>query len=224
MRVGRLEELQKLLGYQFKNIAFLHQALYHRSVLSVKFSYERLEFLGDRVLGLILAKHLFLDFESEDQGKLTKRFHAQAKQSNLHDIALKIGLPKFIVVEKGIEIASQPSILADVVESIIAALYLDGGLKTAEYFILNHWDWSGNLPEDISHNPKSALQEWSEAKGLGLPVYELIDKTGPDHLASFTTRVIIEGYSPTFGTGPSKKISEQNAAKQFMAFLSKNSV
>ena len=109
-------------------------------------------------------------------------------------------------------------------ESVVAALYLDGGLRTAETFILNHWDWNGDMPEDILHNPKSALQEWSEAKGLGLPIYELMKKTGPDHLASFTTRVVIEGFNPSIGTGPSKKISEQNAAKQLMAFLLKQSI
>ncbi len=224
MENSRLSELQKLLGYQFKNKSLLRKALSHRSILSAYLSYERLEFLGDRVLGLILAEHLFLDFKDEDQGKLSKRFHAQAKQSNLYDISLKIGLQNFIVAEKGIDLIAQPSILADVVESIIAALYLDGGLKTAEDFVLNHWDWNGNVPEDIVHNPKSALQEWAESKGLGLPVYELIKKTGPDHMASFTSRVIVEGFDPSIGTGPSKKISEQNAAKLLMAILSKQSI
>ena len=224
MGISGLAELQKLLGYQFKNRSLLRKAISHRSILSTHLSYERLEFLGDRVLGLILAKHLFLDFEDEDQGKLTKRFHAQAKQSNLYDISLKIGLQNFIVAEKGIDLIDQPSILADVVESIIAALYLDGGLKTAECFVLAHWDWHGNVPEDILHNPKSALQEWSESKGLGLPVYELIKKTGPDHMARFTSRVIVEGFGPSIGTGSSKKISEQNAAKQLMVFISKQSI
>ena len=224
MKVGKLEELKKLLGYKFKDNSLLLQALTHRSFSSANLSYERLEFLGDRVLGLILSKHLFLEFENEDQGKLTKRFHAQAKQSNLYHIALKIGLHKFIVAEKGTDLATNPSILADTIESIIAALYLDGGLTTAEHFILTHWDWHGNVPDDRQHNPKSALQEWSEAKGLGLPVYELLKKTGPDHLANFTTRVIIEGFSPSIGTGPSKKISEQNAAKQLMVILSKQSI
>ena len=106
-------------------------------------------------------------------------------------------------------------------ESLIAGLYLDGGLETAENFILKHWDWHGQVPEDTLHNPKSALQEWSEANGLGLPVYELIKKTGPDHLASFTTRVMIEGYGPSIGTGSSKKLSEQDAAKQLISFLTK---
>ena len=106
-------------------------------------------------------------------------------------------------------------------ESLIAGLYLDGGLEAAENFILKHWDWGGRVPEDTLHNPKSALQEWSEANGLGLPVYELIKKTGPDHLASFTTRVVIEGYVPSIGTGSSKKLSEQDAAKQLISFLAK---
>jgi len=221
MEVARFDKLQTLLGYKFKNLSLLHQALSHRSIFSNDLSYERLEFLGDRVLGLILAKHLFAEFKSDDQGDLTKRFHAQAKQSNLSEIAIKIGLHNFIVAEKGIDLSSQPSILADVVESLIAGLYLDGGLETAENFILKHWDWHGRVPEDTLHNPKSALQEWSEANGLGLPVYELIKKTGPDHLASFTTRVMIEGYGPSIGTGSSKKMSEQDAAKQLISFLAK---
>ena len=163
MEVARIDKLQKLLGYKFQNISLLYQALSHRSIFSNDLSYERLEFLGDRVLGLILAKHLFVEFKSDDQGDLTKRFHAQAKQSNLSEIAIKIGLHNFIVAEKGIDLSSQPSILADVVESLIAGLYLDGGLETAENFILKHWDWHGRVPEDTLHNPKSALQEWSEA-------------------------------------------------------------
>jgi ribonuclease-3 len=176
------------------------------------------------VLGLILAKHLFLEFDHDDQGKLTKRFHAQAQQSKLYEIALKIELQNHIIAEKGTELAIQPSIMADVVESIIAALYLDSGLEVAERFILSYWNWQGDVPQDILHNPKSALQEWSEAQGLGLPSYELMQKTGPDHQARFTTKVTIEGFQPSTGSGASKKLSEQDAARQFMDFLSKQSI
>jgi ribonuclease-3 len=114
--------------------------------------------------------------------------------------------------------------MADVVESIIAALYLDSGLEVAERFILSYWNWQGDVPQDILHNPKSALQEWSEAQGLGLPSYELMQKTGPDHQARFTTKVTIEGFQPSTGSGASKKLSEQDAARQFMDFLSKQSI
>ena len=216
-----LEKLQSALGHHFKNISLLRQALAHRSVFSAELSYERLEFLGDRVLGLILAKNLFLEFVHDDQGKLTKRFHAQAQQSRLYEIALKIELQHYIIAEKGTELTTQPSIMADVVESVIAALYLDSGLKVAEQFILSYWNWKGGVPQDILHNPKSALQEWSEAKGLGLPSYELMHKMGPDHQASFTTKVTIDGFLPSTGIGASKKLSEQDAARQFMDFLSK---
>ena len=219
-----LEKLQLVLGHQFNNISLLRQALSHRSVFSANMSYERLEFLGDRVLGLILAKHLFLEFDHDDQGKLTKRFHAQAQQSRLYEISQKIELQNYIIAEKRIELAMQPSIMADVVESVIAALYLDSGLEVAEQFILSYWNWQGDVPQDILHNPKSALQEWSEAQGLGLPTYELIKKTGPDHQACFTTKVVIEGFQPSMGTGASKKLSERDAARQFMDFLSKLSI
>ncbi|MBT5573995.1 ribonuclease III [Alphaproteobacteria bacterium] len=223
MNSGTLESLQTILGYQFNTPSLLLQALAHRSVFTSNASYERLEFLGDRVLGLILARHLFLEFKTDDQGKLTKRFHAQAQQSRLYEIALKIELQKYIIAEKGTDLTTQPSILADVVESVIAALYLDGGLEEAERFIIRYWDWQGDVPEDILHNPKSALQEWSEAHGLGLPSYELVEKKGPDHLAEFTTKVKIEGYHPATGSGSSKKLSEQDAAKQLMVFLTKQS-
>jgi ribonuclease-3 len=186
MSESSLEKLQSALGHQFNSIFLLRQALAHRSVFSAELSYERLEFLGDRVLGLILAKHLFLEFDHDDQGKLTKRFHAQSQQSKLYEIALKIELQNHIISEKGTELATQPSIMADVIESIIAALYLDSGLEVAERFILSYWNWQGDVPQDIIHNPKSALQEWSEAQGLGLPSYELMQKTGPDHQARFT--------------------------------------
>ena len=224
MSESSLEKLQSALGHQFNSISLLRQALAHRSVFSVELSYERLEFLGDRVLGLILAKHLFLEFDHDDQGKLTKRFHAQAQQSKLYEIALKIELQNYIIAEKGTELAIQPSIMADVVESIIAALYLDSGLEVADRFILSYWNWRGDVPQDIVYNPKSALQEWSEAQGLGLPSYELMQKTGPDHQARFTTKVTIEGFQPSIGSGASKKLSEQDAARQFMDFLSKQSI
>ena len=224
MSFSSLNKLQSALGYKFKKISLLRQSLNHRSVFSAELSYERLEFLGDRVLGLILAKHLFLEFKNDDQGKLTKRFHAQAQQTRLYEIAIKIDLQNHIIAEKGAELANQPSIMADVVESLIAALYLDAGLEIAEQFILRYWDWQGEVPEDIIHNPKSALQEWSEAQGLGLPEYELIEKIGPDHRARFITRVSIEGFSPSSGTGASKKLSEQNAAKQLMDYLIKDRI
>ena len=224
MSLGSLDELQSAVGYKFKKISLLRQALNHRSVFSADLSYERLEFLGDRVLGLILASHLFLEFENDDQGKLTKRFHAQAQQSRLHEIALKIELQKHIVAEKGAELATQPSIMADVVESLIAALYLDAGLEEAERFILRFWDWRGEVPPDILHNPKSALQEWSEANGLGLPAYKLVEKIGPDHEARFITQVSVEGFSPSSGSGASKKLSEQDAARQLMDYLIKQRI
>ena len=110
------------------------------------------------------------------------------------------------------------------IESIIAALYLDSGLEVAERFILSYWNWQGDVPQDILHNPKSALQEWSEAQGLGLPSYELMQKTGPDHQARFTTKVTIEGFHPSTGSGASKKLSEQDAARQFIDFLSKQGI
>jgi ribonuclease-3 len=113
--------------------------------------------------------------------------------------------------------------MADVVESLIAALYLDSGLEVAERFILRYWNWQGDVPQDALHNPKSALQEWSEANGLGLPSYELIQKTGPDHQARFTTKVTIDGFQPSTGTGASKKLSEQDSARQLLNFLSKQS-
>ena len=224
MSENSLDKLQFALGHQFNNISLLRQALAHRSIFLADLSYERLEFLGDRVLGLILAKHLYLEFDNDDQGKLTKRFHAQAQQSRLHRIALKIELQYYIMAEKGKDLATQPSIMADVVESVIAALYLDSGLEVAERFILKYWNWQGDVPLDILHNPKSALQEWSEARGLGLPSYELTQKTGPDHEARFTTRVTVEGFQPSTGTGSSKKMSEQDAARQFMDFLSNQSI
>jgi len=220
MSESSLEKLQSALGHQFKNISLLRQALAHRSIFLADLSYERLEFLGDRVLGLILANRLFLEFDNDDQGKLTKRFHAQAQQSKLYEIALKLELQYYIVAEKGKGLATQPSIMADVVESLIAALYLDSGLEVVERFILRYWKLDGDVPQDIQHNPKSALQEWSEAKGLGLPSYELMHKTGPDHQAYFTTKVTIEGFQPSTGTGTSKKLSEQDAARQFINFLS----
>lgn len=223
MSVSSLNKLQSLLGHQFKNISLLRQALAHRSVFLADLSYERLEFLGDRVLGLVLAKHLFLEFVNDDQGKLTKRFHAQAQQSRLYEIARKIELQHYIIAEKGKKLETQASIMADVVESVIAALYLDSGLEVAERFILTYWNWQGDVPKDVLFNPKSALQEWSEAQGLGLPSYELMQKTGPDHQAHFTTKVTIEGFQPSTGSGASKKLSEQDAARQFMNLLSNQS-
>ena len=176
------------LGHSFKNPLLFEQALTHGSVQMLP-SYERLEFLGDRVLGLVIAELLYLNFPNENEGSLAKRFTYLVSRSMLINIAKELNLSKIIYFEGRNFIAD--SVLADVCESLIGALYLDGGLIVVKSFLKRYW--KNHLDKNVlpPEDSKSYLQEWIQLNHKELPTYKVIDKFGPAHAPIFVVEVSI---------------------------------
>lgn len=176
--------------------------------------YERLEFLGDRVVGLVVAEFLYDTFPDEQEGALAKRFVALTREETLANIARELDLPAQLKTNEN-ELRHNDSVLSDVCEAVIAALYLDKGLNAVKKFMKPLWMPLIESEIEIPQDAKSELQEWSQKKYKVLPVYELKGRTGPDHLPSFTVEVRV-GKLTMLGTGSSKKLAEQNAAETFL--------
>jgi len=207
-----------LIGYEFTDKNLLRTALMHSSSASLPSqSYERLEFFGDRILALVLSNWLYCAFPYADQGELTNRFHALARKEYLASICTKLGLQHYLIHEKGAaKLSERASVQADMIEALIAAIYLDRGLEAAEAFIKAHWQVSKAMPDTMSENPKSALQEWAASQKLGLPLYKLVGQSGSDHEPNFCIEVSLKGFSPQTGLGSSRKIAERQAAAAFL--------
>ena len=213
--LGLFDGLQEKIGYRFTDISILQMALTHKSAPhGASGHYERLEFLGDRVLGLAVSHALYHHFAHEDQGYLTKRFHALVQQNALAEIALSLGLQDIIVTDATRQAAQQASVLSDVVEALIAAIYLDGGSDAADRFMFRFIDVTKTSSDDGHANPKSALQEWAMARKMPLPAYQLLRTTGPDHAPVFHIEVRLDDDLHATATGASKKEAEQKAARQ----------
>lgn len=219
MTVDSLQKLEQHIGHTFVNRNILQRALCHSSHAGSKTSYERLEFLGDRVLGLLLADYFYAAFPDDDEGELSIRLHDQARMSTLASVARNLELADYIQSQTGFDIASNDSVMADVVESIMAAIYLDAGLNAAKTFLNLHWPLNNHPASCHAKDPKSSLQEWSLKRGLGLPEYRLVAKDGPDHVPQMTYEVKIKGYNATRATAGSRKIAEQKAAASFLEKL-----
>ena len=214
-----LEPLIEVLGHRFAAPALLVEALTHPSMTGrhgqAHRSYERLEFLGDRVLGLIVAEMLWRRFPDETEGELTRRHASLVRREALIEVARGFGLAGFVRVSQGEGQAGareNGSVLADALEAVIAALFLDGGLEAARSFVSRNWapllEASATPPRD----PKTELQEWAQGRGRGLPVYETVAVEGPAHKHIFTVSVRVEGAEPATATGGSKRAAEAAAA------------
>lgn len=221
MFANMLEKLEKDLGHQFADRSILQEALMHSSQTRTNKSYERLEFLGDRVLGLLLAHYFFETCPDDDEGVLSLRLHGEARMSALAVVARKLSLADYIQAQAGLDIAANDGLMADVVESVMAAIYIDGGLNAARYFLQRHWDLNSNVIKHHNKDAKSRLQEWSLQRRLGLPVYQLLLKSGPDHAPQMTYEVKIEGFNAFSATAGSRKIAEQTAAECLLEHLQK---
>lgn len=213
-----MTQAEYLIAYHFKDKDLLRCALTHSSIAPAPSkSYERLEFFGDRILGLVLSDWLYQAFPQADQGELTNRFHALARQEYLAAICTKLEIQNCLLHEKGSKrLAERPSVQADIIEAIIAALYLDGGLEAASRFIKTHWQVNEEIPDALAENPKSALQEWAAAQKIPLPAYKLFSQTGSDHEPEFCVQVHLTGFPAETGIGRSRKIAERAAAAQFL--------
>ncbi|MBX9805872.1 MAG: ribonuclease III [Alphaproteobacteria bacterium] len=206
------------IPYKFQDSTLLKMALTHpSSSRSQKVSdFERLEFLGDRVLGLVIAKMVYERYPKEKEGDLAKRFAALVCREACLEIAHQMNLSTHLIASLG-DITPNSALLADAVEALIGAIYLDGGIEAASTVINAYWP--ALLEKDISppKDPKTALQELAQSKNLGVvPSYEVLDHSGPAHTPTFTVRVSVEGLGEAIGTGASKRQAEQMAAKKLL--------
>jgi len=216
--------LADTLGYTFKTPELLRRALTHASATGrgSTADYERLEFLGDRVLGLLVADMLLRRFPEATEGELAKRHAWLVSREALAEVADGLDLGAHLIVARGETnngLQSNPAVLADACEAVIAALYLDGGLEAARGLISGHWAPLIELARTPPRDPKTALQEWVQARGLALPDYRVLEQEGPDHEPLFTIEVTVAGNNPVTGKGRSKRIAEQEAAEKLLAHL-----
>ncbi|WGF86525.1 ribonuclease III [Marinivivus vitaminiproducens] len=223
-----LERLSACVGYRFRDPGLLSEALTHasaarRATAAGKRSNERLEFLGDRVLGLVVADMLIHRFAEEPEGSLSRRHTALVRRETLAEIAGELGLGDWLSVARSEEDTggrSNPAILADACEALIAAIYLDGGMEPADRFIRRLWQPRLTLMIDPPRDPKTALQEWAQGRGLELPAYTVRGVTGPPHAPTFEVEVGLPGYVAVTASGSSKRAAEQAAAETLLATVS----
>lgn len=220
----RPEELAAALHHRFRNAGLLCEALTHGSAAGPdRASYERLEFLGDRVLGLIVADLLYARFPDENQGALARRHAALVCRDALARVAGTLELGRYMILSPGEEESGgrvNPALLADCCEAVIAALYLDGGLTAARAFITAHWEEpmeeaAATPPQDA----KTALQEWAQGRAISRPDYVMISQDGPPHDPVFEIEVRVGGQVPVVARASSKRLAEQRAAAEMLARL-----
>ncbi|MDA7574412.1 ribonuclease III [Candidatus Pelagibacter sp.] len=207
------QDLQKKINVKFKNLDLLIQSLTHKS-FDTKKNYEKMEFLGDRVLGLVIAKKLLETYPDEKEGILDKKFASLVNKNTCLEIAKKINLEKYILTfnPNNKKIKIEDKIISDSCEALIGAIYLEKGLASAEKVILDLW--KNNIVDSIitQIDAKTKLQELSLKNFKKLPIYKLISNTGPRHKPSFKVGVKLPNTKYFFGSGKSKKDAEQNAA------------
>ena len=209
-----MQKLQNKIGYHFKNEQLLKDAL-TLACGNKAAAYERLEFLGDRVLGMIIADLLLAHHKSEKEGDIAKRFTALVREETLAMLAKQIGLPDVVITDSP-ELRTNNSVLSDVLEALIAAIYKDSSFEQAYDFVkpLYHDLIEQNIQPPI--DAKTALQEWGHKHNVSQPVYTVVQQIGPAHAPFFRVKVSMSGFEDVFGEGTSKKLAEQNAAQNFM--------
>lgn len=219
MEPDPLAELQDALGYRFERRQLLEEALTHPSAgeaaLGPRPDFNRLEFLGDRVLGLVIADDLMNRHADEAAGQLALRYNALVRRDACTRVALDLGLGRFIRLAGGESengVAAQPAILADCCEAVIAAIYTDGGLEPARAFVRRHWAPVLDSAMDVAKDSKTMLQEWAHRMALPPPAYRVLGTEGPPHQPVFTIEVEVAGSGTASGRGTTKRAAEQEAA------------
>lgn len=211
-------------GHRFERLDLLDEAFTHSS-LGGDASYERLEFLGDRVLGLIMAHWVWEKFPEDPEGRLATRFTGLVRREALADVARSIELGDYVHLAPSARAEGaqdKDSVLADCCEALIGALYLDGGLEAAEAFIKDKWSEKLVSGPKVTKDAKTRLQEWAQGRGLSLPLYEDTGRSGPDHQPEFIVTVQIKGQDPVNAKGKSKREAQQAAAKKLLGIVLKN--
>lgn len=222
-RAEAVAELQRRLGHVFKDRALLDRALTHASVGEGGMPHgkpvrdnERLEFLGDRVLGLMVADRLCHDFPEADEGRLSARLHSLVDKAACARVGHRLNLGAALRLSPGETKTGgrrKDGIIADAVEAVLAAVWLDGGLEAARAVFERAWAEELAAPsQPVLTNPKSALQEWAQSLGRPLPSYRVVDRSGSDHAPTFTVEVSVQGAEPLTAQGRSRQEAEKAAA------------
>ncbi len=214
-----IEAVEAILNHRFGDRDLLITALTHPSMENLP-NYQRLEFLGDRILGLLIAEWLYDTYPSEREGVLSKKLTALVRKETLSDVCLETGLSGYIIMDKSASSVggkNNPAILSDVVEAVLAAMYLDGAMAPAKDFIRTHW--SKRIDQVAKKDAKTALQEYVQGRGYQPPIYETVDRTGPDHAPSFVIEARVEGLNSATGKGSAKKEAQTNAAAALLKKL-----
>ena len=216
-------KLETRLGYKFADPELLNRALTHSSAISparrVSQSYQRLEFLGDRVLGLVVADMLYRKMPKATEGDLSRSLNALVRKETCAAVARDLGLGPDLNLgdsEARTGGADKDAILGDVMEAVIGAVYIDGGLAPAHELVERLFGGYVNQSGQERADAKTTLQEWAQGRGLEPPAYVEIDRTGPDHAPVFTIAIKLIGYPELTATGPSKKLAEHKAAEAFL--------
>ncbi|MSP88089.1 MAG: ribonuclease III [Alphaproteobacteria bacterium] len=221
--VSSLGELARILGHEFARPQLLREALTHASAAGRDApGYERLEFLGDRVLALVVADLLLAQFPREREGALARRHAQLVRRETLVEIARAIGLGRFLILTRGEDDAGareHDGVLADVLEAAIGALYLDGGISAARAFLESQWRSRLDADPTPPQDGKTALQEWAQGRGKPLPDYREVARSGPPHAPVFSVEVSVHGETPEVGEGRSKRMAEQAAAERLLSRL-----
>jgi ribonuclease-3 len=214
------EELLQKLHYRFENPELLEEALTHVSAPQAGGkSYQRLEFLGDRVLGLAIAELLHNSFPNAPEGELSRRLAELVRRESCAEIAVAWDVGPYLKLGAGEAHSGErrnPTILADVCEAIIGAVFMDGGYEAAKGLVERSFQELVDAPRRPLRDPKSALQEWAQGRGLPPPSYAVVEQTGPDHAPKFRVMVKVKGSESEFGLGTSKRIAEQAAARSLL--------
>ncbi|MGI9371126.1 MAG: ribonuclease III [Hyphomicrobiales bacterium] len=218
------DKLAARIGYDFASDDLLQRALTHSSYRAggkkkPSRNNERLEFLGDRVLGLVIADWLFATYPDENEGDLAPKLNALVRKETCAHAAQDINLGKHLKLGRGEESAGgrdKMAVLGNAMEALIAAVYLDGGYSAAHTMVLHVWEPHLATVTSLRKDAKTALQEWAQARGLPSPVYREKERTGPDHEPVFVMEVEIQGHKSDAAQGASKRIAEQSAAEAFL--------
>ena len=223
---NELGVLERSLGHAFADSSHLVLALTHISAVTglqgsrarVK-SYQRLEFLGDHVLGLVVSDMLYRAYPDAEEGELSRRLSDLVCEEACAQVALEMGIAPFVRLGSGEERTggrNRQAILADIAEAVLAAVYLDAGFPAAEKLVERFWRPRLERRGAAGRDPKTALQEWAQARGLPPPHYRLVEREGPDHNPQFRIAVDIPGWEPAEGTGSSKQVAQKAAAAVFL--------
>ena len=222
-----LNNLQEDIGYSFKNISLLQEAITHPSMKQRQrghaHNYERLEYLGDSVLNLVISEHLFTTFTEYSEGALTKKKSYLVSNPTICAVAAPLKLGDIMIMTRGEELSggrTNENNIGNAMEAIIGAVYRDGGLEKAREVIMRFWE--NIIDDDGTVDPKSALQEWAQQRGLPLPVYSLVDVVGQARGSNFTMSVSVCGHNSVTGNGKSKKIAEKAAATKMLELIRTN--